>query len=391
MISQDNCCGCTACENICPANAISIRPDEKGFMAPFVTEDCVKCGKCITVCAYKNRIKNGLPDRVYAQRVYGIKKKEGRRDSQSGGAFAALAEYAINRGYVVYGVRMAGIRAVYSRVTDLPELSSLKGSKYIRAEMDGAFGLCAEDLTDGRKVLFSGTPCHIDGLKSYMISKGISTDNLVTVDLVCHGTPSPRVFGAYIGWLSERLGEIKSFNFRLKRWGGWHLHLESFTTGRKRYHSSNFVNIFYSHKCLGESCYTCPYATTSRIADITIGDFWGIEKIDPKYDDGNGISLVITNSSKGQSFFHEIAGKIELREYRMEDSIQPNLLHPTEKPADTEAFWDDYAKNGFEHSVRKYCDFSEKNILDRSLHARLIRRSGIILRSIIDGVRRRLG
>lgn len=391
MVSQNNCCGCTACEKICPMNAISIRSNEKGFMVPFVTQTCVKCEKCIAVCAYKDRMENGFPDRTYPQRVHGVKKKEGRQDSQSGGAFAALAEHAINCGYVVYGVRMSGTRAVYVHATELAELLLLKGSKYIRAEMEGALGQCAMDLSSGKNVMFSGTPCHIDGVKSYMVGKGIPTDRLITVDIVCHGTPAPRIFGEYIEWLSERLGEIKSFNFRLKRPGGWHSHMESFTADRKQYHSSNFVNIFYSHKCLGESCYTCPYASTNRMADITIGDFWGIEKVDPEYDDGNGISLVITNTSKGQSFFREITEKIELREYRMEDAAQPNLLHPTGKPADTEEFWDDYVKNGFEHSVRRYCDFSEKNILDRSFHARLKRRIGIIVQRMFDSVRRRWG
>ena len=350
-----NCCtGCGACEKSCPVNAITMKANEKGFLYPKIDmEKCIRCKKCVAVCPVNETTVNEETKVAYA-----FKRKDDakRMESQSGGAFSAFAEEILRQGGIVYGVALneAG-KAVYKRVDNEDELMSLKGSKYVQADLKDAYNCVKEDLKIG-KVLFSGTPCYVAGLNNYL--KGENTDNLLTVDLICHGVPSPDVYESHLTHLSESCGkQITAFNFRDKYRTGWHGHMETYTDDEEIKVSENvYANIFYTDACLRESCYSCRYANTERVADITIGDFWGVEKVFPDMDDNKGLSLVLVNSGKGRRFFAEFIQEadVKIRETKTKKCLQRNLQIPTPRSKKTEDFWNDYLKCDYKKIVRKY-------------------------------------
>lgn len=232
FLSDFNCCGCSACKYVCPTEAIKIVKDSKGFDVPIVDhERCIQCNKCLNVCSFKKR-KKEICSVNFDVKIFALKKKHGRMQSQSGGAFAAMAQSAISNGYVVYGVKLEGQYVHYCRVTKLHELAELKGSKYVQASVGNIFLNVQHDLNTGKKVLFCGTPCHVDGLVGVLREKNVNIDNLIIVDLVCHGTPSPKVFADYYGYLKERFKLVKKFSFRFKEVEGVARTLGKFFTGK---------------------------------------------------------------------------------------------------------------------------------------------------------------
>lgn len=358
--TEDICCGCSACEKICPKQAVTMKKNEKGFELPMIdAEKCIRCGLCEKVCAFSKRLEKPIvPNAV---KVYGLKKKKGRKKSQSGGAFAAFAEFILSRHGVIYGVVCNDKRVFYKRIDQIKHLDELKGSKYVQAKVGSIFEETEKDLLEDKWVLFSGTACHLDGLKSYLEKRRINTQKLILCDLVCHGVPSPLIFEEYYNDVTERHGEIRKFVFRNKLKGGWHAHIESFVDKKKHiWLTDNYTKIFYSHLELRESCYQCPYASMNRISDITIGDFWGIEKVDAAFHSNDGVSLVIVNSEKGQRLFKSIESRVVWKEFSPEQCRQPNLYAPTNRPEIYDEFWKNYMQSGFKDTVVKYCDYNEK-------------------------------
>ena len=311
-IENNKCCACSACYSICPTNAISMNIDEKGFKRPVIDKNkCINCGLCEKTCAFNNKILIKLNN----QQVYAIKVKDEkkRKQSQSGGAFSIIAEKFLKKSSLVYGVTLKeDFNAEYIGIDSVKDLHKLKGSKYVQAQINDVYKDVLKNLQQNKIVFFSGTPCHIDGLLKYLKINNVSVDNLYTCDIVCHGTPSPQIFKNYIKFQEkEYKSQIQKFNFRDKLFG-WHSHIETIKL-KKRISivsSENYVNIFYSHLCLRNECYNCPYASTNRVSDITIGDYWGIEKIHPNFDDNKGISLVILNNEKGKKIFQYIKNDI---------------------------------------------------------------------------------
>lgn len=348
------CTGCGACKAVCPVNAITMQLNSKGFLYPEIDEEkCIRCKKCVISCPVNNKPANAEANVGYAfKRNDEIK----RRESQSGGAFSVFAEEIIRQGGVCYGVALdeAG-KAVYERVCNENELIKLKGSKYVQADLKDAYERVKEDLKI-RKVLFSGTPCYVAGLKRYLGEQ--NTENLIAVDLICHGVPSPAVYEKHLAHLSKRCGkQITDFNFRDKSCTGWHGHAESYVDDTGKYMAENvYANIFYTDSCLRESCYNCQYANIERVADITIGDFWGVEKVFPDMDDNTGVSLVLVNSQKGQKFWDELLKEsdIEIRQTEIEKCLQRNLQIPTPRSKKVEEFWVDYLECDYKKIVRKY-------------------------------------
>lgn len=353
---EKDCCGCTACKQICPQNAIEMQENKKGFMMPVIDQEkCIHCGLCEKVCAFHKK-KNEVKDcKVFAVKRKGFLK---RMSSQSGGAFSVLAEEMLRNDGCVYGVRLDGKKAYYSRINRKSDLNMLKGSKYVQADMLDIMKQVEEDLNSRRSVLFSGTACHIEGLVSYFKKRNVDVTNLVTCDLICHGVPSPLVYREYYQHLEKRYGEISGFNFRNKLITSWRGCITSFDTNKKTYVSNSFVDMFYSHLVLRQSCFYCPYASTNRISDITIGDFWGIEKFHKEFDDSVGCSVMILNSSKGMKMFDAIKGKVKYLESNREECMQPNLQHPTKKPEMYDRFWEMYEQKGFYAAVKEFCNFS---------------------------------
>lgn len=379
MISgrAEQCCGCTACEQICVHNAISMKENSKGFLEPYIDQDkCVNCGLCDKVCPLLK--KYTVYETDFRQKYYAAKRKDDklRRQSQSGGAFSALAEEILNQNGCVYGVGInKKVEAVYERVVNRRKLGKLKGSKYVQASVGSTYSQVENDLQNGKWVLFSGTPCHIHGLKCFLEMKHIDTEKLITVDLICHGVPSPRIYREYKWLFSEMQGkkQINKFNFRDKRFG-WHGHVAVITVGRKKIVNNDFVRFFYSHFGLRDSCYACQYTSFDRQGDLTVADCWGIEKFAPEFDDGKGCSLVLSNTAKGQDLWNIIEKEFEILTPERDQIIQPNLLHPTEMPEKTRAFWEDYKKFGCEYVLRRYCDCDPNQEYELIEHNQYVKR-----------------
>lgn len=361
-----DCCGCTACYSICGKHAITMQRDEQGFMYPKVDEkQCVDCGLCAKVCP-------GLhPHAFHAIKCYGAKHKDKAEQlsSTSGGFAAALSQVIVEQGGAVYGVVFEDVKYVVTRRIDRKEdLPLLKGSKYVQSNIGETFVQAAKDLKAGRKVAFFATSCHIDGLQNYLLAKKIDTTNLVTVDLICHGTPSPMLFEQYIDYLSRRK-PVSKFYFRTKA-VGWGFGSKTFspsvryTDGEKVFSTPRtlaFQQLFFSNNCLRPHCYQCPYAGKGRVADFTIADFWGLHFLHPEKFDRDGVSLVLVNTKKGQGIFQGL-NNIESFETTFENAClkQSNQTAPSKKAATYEQFWKDYEKGGIDGVLKKYTVLNRK-------------------------------
>ncbi|WP_231015939.1 Coenzyme F420 hydrogenase/dehydrogenase, beta subunit C-terminal domain [Clostridium guangxiense] len=381
---ESECCGCTACVSICPKSAINMQDDDKGFKIPIVDlEKCIDCGLCDKVCPYNKIICKKENKDV---EIYAVKRKneQDRMASQSGGAFSSIAEYVIKNNGIVFGVKSDQYNVYYTRINNISELNCLKGSKYVQAEVRNTYSEVMNDLNKGLMVLYCGTACHINGLISFLKLKNIKTENLITCDLICHGVPSPKIFKEYYKYLKKKYGIISEFNFRSKKITGWRGSISSFKDNKNTLISSNnYANIFYSNLELRENCYDCPYASTNRIADITIGDFWGIEKYYKTFDDNKGCSVMILNTKKGRRIFENIKEDIVYQKFNIGECIQPNLQHPSEKPDEYNEFWNEYMNNGFLSAVTKYCDFNDKNDFKYSIINRIKRKSKYYLKKCL--------
>ncbi|MBQ1389191.1 MAG: Coenzyme F420 hydrogenase/dehydrogenase, beta subunit C-terminal domain [Clostridia bacterium] len=307
---KEDCCGCGACYNACPKNAISMREDEFGYIYPHIDEKlCVRCGKCKRVCAFQNRSETNSPIECYAA-VSKNDKQAGL--SASGGVFAAIAQAFIESGGVVYGAAFDdswGVRHI--AVTNIDELYKIQGSKYAHSSTQRTFSEVRKYLKQGTKVLYSGTPCQIAGLKEFL---GADYDDLFTVDIVCHGVPSSKMLIDYLKLLEDKHGgNVRSFTFRDKSIG-WGINGRAEINGKRvKIWQSSSSYLFYFTKgwLYRENCYKCKYASSHRPADITLCDYWGVEKQHPEllgkdgWDESKGISGVIINTQKGKSLLND--------------------------------------------------------------------------------------
>lgn len=273
-----------------------------------------------------------------------------RAASRSGGIFTALSDCFLNSG-VVYGcVLDEKFNAVHIRVEDAVGRNKMRGSKYIQSSMGNSYNEVKKDLEAGKSVLFSGTSCQISGLKRFL-QKDYS--NLLCVDIVCHGVPSPKVWHKYLEWQAKGK-KVKSVNFRNKADFGWRAHVESINIDDKRINSEVFKNLFYGHNILRPSCYECPYKSIYHPGDITIADYWGIENAAPEFDDNKGVSLVLVNTEKGAEYFEKAKKDIVWKVTRIEDSMQPPLKAPFPCPESRKQFWKDFEEKKFSYIVKKY-------------------------------------
>ena len=330
-----SCTGCRACEHICPKNCISFKPDYEGFIYPEVDETvCNECGLCLKRCPSFSDTK--LPD--YKQKFFGLrlKDKNALMKSSSGGAFAGLANYIIRQNGIVYGCAYTeNLIPQHIAVNDIAGLEKLKGSKYVSSDTKDTFKTVKAELQEGKTILYSGLPCQIAGLKSFLNKE---YENLYTVDLICHGVPSQKLFKKYLEWLGQKMdGKIIYYGFRDKEIGQNVRGLlnANAKTSTKIRTKNGFCDPYYASflRCeiFRESCYKCKYANMYRIGDITIGDFWGIKKYYPDYDDSKGVSAIIINTAKGESLFNLASGKFdffECKELEIRD-VNTNLNVPS--------------------------------------------------------------
>ena len=283
---KKNCCACGACMNICPKNAIKMQEDEYGFLYPQIDENkCVQCGACQKVCAYQNGQVGNTPIKCYAAVN---KDKEELMKSASGGIFAAMATTILKDDGVVFGAALdfenGHAHPHHIAVREVSQVYRLQGSKYVQSAIENTYVEAKEELDLGKKVLFSGTPCQIAGLYSYL-RKGY--ENLYTIDVICHGVPSAKFFDDYIQYMTKKnkAKAVISYSFRDKK-KGWGMNNRigfEYASGKKKNmyipaRLTSYNTFFLDGDIYRENCYQCPYAKRESTVDFTIGDYWGIEK-----------------------------------------------------------------------------------------------------------------
>lgn len=282
-----------------------------------------------------------------------IYDSEIRRKSSSGGVFTVLASEILKKNGVVYGVAMTEdcYSAEFRKVTEVNDLSVFRGSKYFQAKMNNTFLQVKQDLLTGVNVLFSGTACQINGLKLYL---GKEYDNLICVDVICHGAPSPALWKKYIDHQEELNGKIHTVNFRCKdhSWNDFAMNENQLYISKDK---DPFMRMFLRDYCLRPSCYEC-LAKQEKNSDITIADFWGIEVVAPEMNDGKGTSLVITRTGKGRKLFESVMDKIKVKEVSYEEGVMknPSDYKSARRPEQRETFFDDMNSMSFSDLEKKY-------------------------------------
>lgn len=296
-------------------------------------------------------------------KVYAVKHKDEsiRAASRSGGIFTAISDQVLSEGGVVYGcVLTDDFTAVHIRAENAEERNRMRGSKYIQSKLGDTFGNVKTDLDAEKRVLFSGTSCQVAGLKQFL---GKEYEKLFCVDIVCHGVPSKKIWNAYLSWQEKKNhSKIVAVDFRNKKDFGWHDHVETvyFENGKSA-SSRVFKKLFYGHAALRPSCYECPYKSVKHPGDITIADYWGIERAAVEFDDNKGVSLVLINNENGEKVFERVKDQLTWKQTRLEDSLQPPLVAPFPRPENREKFWSDFNDRSFGYIAEKYGGYGLKN------------------------------
>lgn len=333
--SKSDCCGCEACMNVCPLDVISMECDEYGFLYPHIDQKrCIHCGKCLKVCDFSNRIIH-LRNPLAAYAVIN-KDMDMLKRSASGGAFGAIAKYVLENGGVVFGCAWNdNMEATHIAIRDVKELHRLQSSKYVQSRINFTYREVKKYLSEGILTLFSGTPCQVAGLLSFL---GKEYENLITVDLICHGVPNAIMLKEYIQFLSNKLkGKILDVNFRdkTKSWS-YVLNVKYNSNGlikTTRIHNSEsyYFLLFLNGSLMRESCYVCKYATPRRTGDFTVGDYWGYEKSHPHIKSRYGVSLLLSNTDKSNAILNKISDNISMykTDYDVAQKYNAQLNEPT--------------------------------------------------------------
>lgn len=355
--ATSSCTGCGACQQICPVQAVKLIPDKEGFLYPSVDiEKCIKCNLCEKCCPIDNLVlkseEKGRPIVLAAQN----REDKILLKSTSGGAFAVLAKYVLSKNGIVFGACMnEKLECFHTAITDISQLKELQGSKYVQSATGETFLQTKQALENGRIVLYSGTPCQIAGLRNYLQK---SYTNLITVDLICHGVPSLELFQTYIEWKSRKKRKnVVSYNFRDKEKSGWDLQY-SFVAGSKKYFGYASTDPYYWLFLRGasyrESCYQCAYANDQRVGDITIADFWGVEKFFDSFDLKRGVSLILLNTEKGKGMLEYIKENMYTEDATIDMAKErnKNLSAPTSRPEIRSQVYNIVAEKGIDGVLR---------------------------------------
>lgn len=345
ITEKHNCCGCNACVQKCPKQCIFMHEDEEGFLYPQVDETlCIDCGLCEKVCPAINQGDIRQPIEVYAAKN---PDEEIRRQSSSGGIFTMLAERTIDNGGVVFGSGFDKNWTVEHQYAETKErLAAFRGSKYVQSRIGDSFKQAEVFLKQGREVLFSGTPCQIAGLKLFLHKEYA---NLLTVDLICHGVPSPKIWHEYLE--SLRLSNIGYISHKDKStgWREYSITIKD-TVGKtlftEKAGKNKYIMAFSSNLTLRPSCFLCPAKSGKSGADITLADYWGVEHFVPQMDDNKGTSFVCANTEKGHTLIEMLNIQIERVNYQNSIRYNSCIIKSTSEPADREQFWNNYRETG---------------------------------------------
>lgn len=367
MIDKKGCCGCTACVHICPVNCITMQEDEEGFLYPVIEEEkCIHCHKCEGVCPVQNTKQINTKTETF---VGYCTDKEIRKQSSSGGIFSVVAEWIIQQKGVVFGAAFdINFEVHHIAIETKEELEKLRGSKYVQSRLENVYPEVKQFLQMKRKVLFTGTACQIVGLKNYLNKED---ENLYTMDVLCHGVPSPKIWRMYLDEKQKQYhASIKKYEFRNKENGWNNYSINIMFTDKKqyfvRYFEDDFMGMFLGNIDLRPSCYACHFKGFPRISDMTIGDCWGIEKHMPDMDDDKGTSVIMAHSSKGERMIEGVRDNLRLREATL-DKVLPRTaesrrtveMHPNRRK-----YWED-VKNG--ESFENLCRYVQKNFMQKVL------------------------
>lgn len=325
LIEKKQCCGCGACKESCPKNAISLITDEEGFLYPEINKEvCIECGICEKVCPFINRYE-ASPREKKSFAMY-TRDEEKRLCSSSGGIFGVIAEEVLANGGIVCGAAYEKDFSIsHIAIDKIEDLHKLRGSKYAQSNCSKVFPKIKTALLEGKKVLFSGTACQVAGLKKYLRKE---YQNLFTIDVLCHGVPSPKLWKKYIEELEEaNKSKLVQFDFRNKStgWKSYSIKCE-YANGleySEKYNLNNYMRLFLGNICLRPSCHDCKYKQLDRPSDMTMGDYWGIENQLPELDDDKGTSIVMINSPNGEVLFEKIREKIVFKEVDIEKALPP--------------------------------------------------------------------
>lgn len=360
ITDKHKCCGCTACISVCPKGYISMSEDKEGFLYPIVDSvKCIDCGLCEKVCPVLHPLKNEAEPLVYAA----INNDESiRMQSSSGGIFTLLAEYVIENGGVVFGACFDRDWNVVHDYTETKEgLVRFRGSKYVQSNVGNSFSQVKIFLDAGREVLFSGTPCQVAGLKNYLRKP---YPNLLTVDLVCHGVPSPDVWRKYLQEtvckayrikknksavnICDYISDIK-FRAKDKGWKKYSFKIE-YKDGRieiNPFYENPYMNIFLSNLSLRPSCYVCPAKLNNVQSDITLADFWGVNKIDPNIDDDKGCGLLFLNNKEKIGLLYSLQCMLFNQSIDSVSKYNPSILYFAKKNINRKFFFLIFCMIGF--------------------------------------------
>lgn len=351
ICDKSKCDGCFACSNICPKDCISMVEDIYGYIVPEIDQNkCIECGLCKKVCPAINKVESNVPSKAYASWSNNVNI---RSTSSSGGVSYEISNYIIENGGIVYGASLdKQLFVKHIRVDNVEDIKKIQGSKYVQSHICDSYRDVKSDLIAGKTVVFFGTPCQIAGLKLFLPPK--YKDNLYTVDIICHGVPSQKIFNDHLKYVNKNINYVS-----FRDVNGFAL---SYTTSksdtikkislRDDYYLRGFMyNIFYR-----DSCYECSYANINRISDLTIGDFWGLGK--KEFFDQNltkgGVSLLLPNTEKGLRLVEILKSKMTIYERKVAEAVDGNsqLKQPSTISKNYYLFRKMYPKLGYINTMR---------------------------------------
>lgn len=348
-----NCTGCGTCSVICPRHCVTMVPDEYGFYHPEINKSqCVDCNLCRKKCPQNNKENKRLPLKVFAA---WNKDPDERESSSSGGIAAGFYQYALEHKYYICGTKFSKGMALRHMITkNQKDRMLFKGSKYVQSLAYPIFEEIQFLLKQGEKILFVGTPCQVSGLLAFL---GKEPQNLITVDLVCHGVPSQKYLIEHLKNVSNLKIDSEDIEITFRDKKGWYLDIKQ--NGNSNYRRLSHKDLYYkgflNALFYRESCYHCKYACTERVADITIGDFWGLGKMYSVSYITEKVSLVLINSCKGEEFWNNAKQFFIFEERTIDEAVIDNeqLVHPSSYNQLTNRFKTLYLKQGFENAAKK--------------------------------------
>lgn len=382
---KSECCGCNACAEICPKHCIEMKLDKYGFLYPSVDESvCIECGACERVCPFP-AAETDLKRPINAYAAW-VKDDDDHRRSASGGAAYAISRNILEAGGVVYGCAAEGIDVRHIRVDSLNDLPLLQGSKYVQSDVRGLFSKVRKDLKDGRKVVFIGTPCQVAGLRKFI---RVLPDNLLLVDLICHGTPSQQMLREHIAHVvpGKKIDKMtfrkgNDFKFILSENGSVVWTADLWNEPMKDMYYRGFIQGVTYRK----SCNICSFGRAERVSDITIGDFWGLKAKDLFPNPENmGTSVVMPITEKGARMVESIRKTMSMVERPLQEAIDGNdqLRHPVPLRRSAKLFFKLYPLIPFDYAVWLSLDGAFRRLVKK-----ILRPLKPVLKPIINVVRR---